>query len=437
MMSLATFLLCLLSLANANSKRSQWNLLTIAGSRTFVGATIDYTGQNMIVYDDKNVWYSNDFLQTWRKSAGVSCLSSCNLFGVSKDGRIIYKFGVESFQKSTDYGQTFSSLSARLTTPVSITTDLTGKNVLIAEELLLISSDYGVTFRPTTAPVQRYCALTSDDSFTYHVAISTRDSILASPYIEVYYSHDAGTSWTLVNSNSFSRRMPEMQHGTSSPYVTSDASGKYVAITGLGNSFIFHSFDYGETWKPAPAAPSGIHWNFNAIRLTSGSSGQKIAIVDGSGLFLSSDYGENWLKDLDAPSRVTYKSLLAIHNFDRLYLLTSAGLYVRGELSTRDVLAIGSSLALLSPNIAPTSTPPTVTPSLPPSLRPSFTSPTLNPSVKIQLTKGNLYSRKKLNSAALVGITVAFVIALFAYLYAFQPSSLDEETNETIEIEIP
>jgi hypothetical protein len=448
-------LFCGLYFTTADSTTYQWSLVPILGVKDLLGASIDSSGQKTIVYNDKQVFYSNDFAKTWTNSSGVSCISSCNLFGVSIHGDVIYKLGVNSFQKSIDYGQTFSSLSAPFITPNSISTDLTGMNVLIAEDSpgyrILISTDSGFSFTPTSAPARRYSALSSDASFTFHVALSVGNSIseFFQMKSEVYYSHDSGFSWILVD-NAFENQIPEIQRmiRTSSPCLTSDTSGKYVVLAGLPNSFadIFYSSDHGVTWNPA--TPASRYWGANS--LTSGSNGQNIAIASGAGIFLSSNYGKVWFQDTSAPS-VTYKSLHVTHNFSVLHLITTNGLYLRTEAP----LLFPSPRPTRFPSNAPSQAPiiplpmspspissgvktlqPSNSPTILPSFSPSkFSLSSFAPSIELQLRKGNLNSRKKLSPAKVAGVAAGCAVALLVYMYAFQPD--EEESNEGVDIEIP
>jgi hypothetical protein len=458
---------------------TQWT--KISSATNWKTTLTDDSGQFVIALNDQsNLFYSSDYGTTWNNSTGIYCWSGgCNTIALSNSG-VVYKLGMNSMQQSLDYGHTFTTLSAPFTFPSAVTTDPTGTKVMIAEYFsnyrIHYSSDSGASFTLTSAPAKQFTSLCSDSSMTYVVAVSVGYESGSSfmNHNQVYYSHNSGTDWTLVDK--------DFNGGTSlATTLTSDASGKYVVLGGLADDpvKIFYSSDFGVTWNRA--SPNTGYSSVYPYGLTSNPTGQYAAIACWQGVYLSTDYGATWSLDTSAPTSsptTRLMSLSANSDFTVLYLQTSTGLYVRAQAPTSVPTSIPSSTPSVSPTIAPSAptvqptfapsssptvvptiapTTPTVTPSLvptfaptlhpttPPSVSPTL-APTLNPTISFQPTvrigkNGNSNSPKELSDGGIAGIVIGCVVfvavvGVLVYMFVFK-STYQPPAEKNTSIQMP
>ena len=142
-------------------------------------------------------------------------------------------------------------------------------------DFIYISSDYGVTWTPTTQEVI-YSNVSISASGQYQTVVSGLNLDKLSPGF-IYISSDYGATWTQTTQTDVWRG------------VSISASGQYQTAVSRSEEtgFIYISSDYGVTWTQTTQKAIGFGVAVNA-------TGQYQIIAAGPETFYSTDYGNNW-----------------------------------------------------------------------------------------------------------------------------------------------
>jgi photosystem II stability/assembly factor-like uncharacterized protein len=239
---------------------------------------------------------------------------------------------------------------------------------------VIYSSDYGVTWATSNAPVDNYKGLAiSKNTGTYAVACHRT---------KLYYSSNAGQTWT---ANAFTPT------STNNPFqgLAMSYDGKYV-LTNVLNQGIHYSSDYGVTLTKATVSTTGfwgcvnfamdstgkyavcvcnfllngalgplyssdygITWTgsttggvLSTVAMT-GNAALTVAGASGSqtiGLYLSSDKGVSWTASTAAAGSVLYSGILVFSATGPIYAaVKTGGLSVSRDLGATWSTAVSSS----------------------------------------------------------------------------------------------
>jgi hypothetical protein len=242
------------------------------------GCAISATGQYMtICVYGGSIYYSSNYGSTWFIATGYPANANYQSIGMSATGQ--YQIAtVNSLSTgvyvSSNYGATWStsyntgsSASGRYSCFSS-----NGQYQFVALNStgsVIISSNYGSAFTPTSAPSGDYVGICCSSSGQY---------VSACTYVggNVYYSSNYGTSWNAVSivANLYS--------------MCCSTSGQYQMVTVINGS-IYYSSNYGATWTVSNA-PSA---SWRGIACTA--SGQyAMAVVNAAYIYYSTNYGVSW-----------------------------------------------------------------------------------------------------------------------------------------------
>lgn len=175
----------------------------------------DSTGDNLVVcgYDisgnGNNLYYSRNGGTSWNTSTvtgGLNIHFYIRLMCSSSDGSKVYLLnnasGVRVF-KSSDYGQTFTSLSGSAidADPPSISCNSTGTIIAVACQTqgIYISSNSGSTWSAASVPLDNsnYYEDVSVDSTGQYIAAIDKNNL------RTYISSDYGVTWTKVHQGTY------------------------------------------------------------------------------------------------------------------------------------------------------------------------------------------------------------------------------------------
>ena len=165
----------------------------------------------------------------------------------------------------------------------SIATDKTGKFLAgcIEADGIYTSSDSGKSWVKTSATLNKWQSICSNDSGQILYACAYDESNPTNSINKIFKSTNGGLSWTNkispTNSNTIIKFLS----------ITTDATGKYVAACAheLG---IYSSINYGVSWN---LSRSVKNWYY----IKSSSTGQYLVATEYYGkIYTSSDYGRSW-----------------------------------------------------------------------------------------------------------------------------------------------
>jgi hypothetical protein len=241
---------------------------------------INTSGKYMVATDQSTGFTSSDYGVSWTNTGLPVGYGTCYING---DGRVQWLGNYVSF----DYGATFTAITPFF--PSAICSDTTGKNCwgatygsgAVGTSFLSKSTDYGQTWTTILSGITQFFTIACSASGQYIIAGSNTDNALV--------SNDFGVSWT-----STSVLPPNNVTG----YSVS-ASGQYMLAGYIsGSPGVYISNDFGATFL-LRTLPVG------QLRGTSVSaSGQYIIANTTDNLYLSNDFGQSFTQKL-APTALT------------------------------------------------------------------------------------------------------------------------------------
>lgn len=225
----------------------------------------------------------------------------------SKDGKLL---------RSDSFG-----LSWKEVTPLveqspfvtSIASDSKGERLIAATKSagVFLSSDSGMSWRQLNLPTELSWAAVASNQLGKRMIVASAEG-------SVFLSGDGGDSWQEAASVA-----PQRNSWTS---VVSDRSGQYLALTS-SNDGIYVSFDFGANWVKTDTPAPPRKWR----DVTTDFSGQFLAAIaedDSEAIYHSEDYGLTWRAVAVSGSGFGHRAWRAVasdHSGAFLSALTSDG----------------------------------------------------------------------------------------------------------------
>ena len=195
---------------------------------------------------------------------------------ISNNGQIMYASSSSNngLYISTDYGSSWSSRLS-LTYPGIIVSGLNGKVVVSCGSSVLVSSDYGDTFKNTISNGCSSVALSSNSSYIIYGGSTFNFTLMSFP---LYVSSNYGTNFTLTSAIS------------DGPWVSIVSSSNGSIIFALSQPMIFVSTNYGITFKAIYNPPSCNSLSCDALCTII------LCNVQSGYIYSSNDTGMTWVQ---------------------------------------------------------------------------------------------------------------------------------------------
>jgi hypothetical protein len=298
-----------------------WNAVAVSGNGATQLACVRY--ENLPATTSGKVYISTNYGVTWTQASGVVGCGNYPAVAMSTTGQYIFLAGTSNttLQKSSDYGATWSTVSAWTYGNISgiFMTRNNGTSLYVNHYK---STNYGTSFTATSFPFSGAQVTTSDDESIIFGGVGST----------VYLSTNSGSSYTTLATATAPFNTGNWNPGASVYYNVS-SNGAYLSVFSAVSGYLIYSTNSGTSWSSLSV---GIQAGQQYIPCSMANNGD---IYIGDSYFTSGGTVTNGVKKLSTALAVTK----AFPYKDSSLFVSNNSLQVACDASYNGNLSVGRS----------------------------------------------------------------------------------------------